>query len=117
MDLALMPSQEVRDILAMVIPNDDVCEGDPRIYNEIYKAAIAHVHMQYLDKPPVERPQITFQRIDTLVTRDPQKIDDWPMVHDCDSCREGYNLVRSALQENPRHLGAMANIYYTETTP
>lgn len=105
---------ERKDVLAMILPTEELDEHDPQAYLLLYQACVTYVHAEYEHLPLSERPKISIQNIETMVTRSPRELDDFPLSHDCDGCRGGVNAARTALLDNPKHLAAIANVYYTE---
>lgn len=111
-----MTAIKVQDSLFTAIP-EGLELRDPETYLTLYSLCVGFVHEQYEDRPEEGRPKITFQRIDTLITVDPKEVDDFPMTHDCDNCREGFNKARQYLLDNPGTGIGLANIFYEEHHP
>lgn len=103
---------EANDVLCVAVPNTDLAHED--LMKLLEGAAWQYVFKQW---PKRSRVVLTEQRIEWLITNDPDKVDEFQPVHDCETCRSGNAQARAFLLESPDTTVAMANIHYVEVWP
>jgi hypothetical protein len=103
---------EANDVLCVAVPNTDLAIED--LMKLLEGAAWEYVRKQFSKRA---RLTLTEQRIDWLITNDPDKVDEFQPVHDCETCRSGNAKARAFLLESPDTTVAMANIHYVEVWP
>lgn len=113
-----MKRTPIQDVFAMVVPARLDMEA-PDVREEtmavLQNLAVATTWKQYADCEVM--PELEFEEIDWLITKDPADVEAFQPAHDCAACRAGNDQSLAFLRDNPGRYIAMANIGYIEVWP
>lgn len=107
--------ETVQDVMCLAVPDyvDPSNEVSRAFFVPTLDILTRKLTTRQYEHHPVP-PELEFEKVDWLITKDPADVEKFQPAHDCAACRAGNDQSLAFLRENPGRYIAMGNLTYTE---